>query len=155
MIDALLRIALKVAYRGLQVWAWLVHPTVRGAFVAVWFDGELLLVKNTYRDGTTLPSGRVGRNEEMRAAAQRELAEEVGIVVDANELEPACEFEAEFENRHEHVAFFEWHPVVRPAVRIDNREVGWAAFVPEPALEHEPLLAHVLRYLMIRRQNRG
>jgi ADP-ribose pyrophosphatase YjhB (NUDIX family) len=42
-------------------------------------DGEILLVRPSYREGWSVPGGLVRRRETPRDAAQRELREEVGL----------------------------------------------------------------------------
>ena len=44
-------------------------------------DGRVLLVCQSYRPGWALPGGIVDRGEEPRAAAERELVEELGLSV--------------------------------------------------------------------------
>ena len=45
-------------------------------------DGQVLLVRQSYRDGWAAPGGLLQRGEEPDAAARREVKEEVGIDVD-------------------------------------------------------------------------
>ncbi len=51
---------------------------------------ELLIVKPNYRDYWLLPGGIVEENESPRAAAIRELKEEIGLDIDADRLEFAA-----------------------------------------------------------------
>jgi 8-oxo-dGTP diphosphatase len=79
--NALWRAAHRVA-----TWLWdtrnfLLRPTITGAIVLVRTNGELLLIRTSYRPWFTVPGGRVERGEEPRHAAVRELREEVGIAV--------------------------------------------------------------------------
>lgn len=55
--------------------------TGRGVKVVVLYKNRILLIKNSYRDGWTLPGGGVKRNETPIQAAIREVKEEVGLVV--------------------------------------------------------------------------
>jgi len=48
--------------------------------------GDILLVKPTYKDGWEIPGGLVEANESPRAAAEREVAEELGITLRAGPL---------------------------------------------------------------------
>jgi len=154
VLDAFVRAGNRVAFRVLRLWWFIRRPHVRGAFVAVWHDGALLLIRNSYRGGETIPCGRIERGETPRAGARRELREEVGMDVPESQLTPALEFELEFEHKHDHAHIFEWQPPERPDVRVDRREVVWGEFVPEAELAARPLAPHVVRYLAWR-QRRG
>lgn len=48
--------------------------------------GRVLLVKPTYKDGWEIPGGYVEKGESPRAAAIREVSEELGVDVDVTEL---------------------------------------------------------------------
>lgn len=52
-----------------------------GAIGAVVVDGEVLLVRQSYRRGWGVPGGLLGRREPPDTAVVRELAEEVGVAV--------------------------------------------------------------------------
>jgi 8-oxo-dGTP pyrophosphatase MutT (NUDIX family) len=45
-------------------------------------DGDLLLVRQSYRDGWGVPGGLLRRREEPADGARREAEEEVGVVVE-------------------------------------------------------------------------
>ncbi len=70
------------------LWTTLTYPVLRwirphrmGAFTFVFDDQhQVLLVRQTYRDGWFLPGGGVNRKEHLEAAARRELYEETGII---------------------------------------------------------------------------
>lgn len=151
MLDALFRIAFIAAYRVMRVWWFVRRPPERGAFVAVWFEGELLLIRNSYRSGETLPCGHIGRRESPRAAAKRELFEEVGIDVPEEDLREATDFTIVHDYKDDHAFIFEWTARERPRIQVDNREVIWGEFVPEAALDARPLVPHVRLYLEWRR----
>ena len=147
MIDALVRAVYFAGYRVMRVWWFLLRPNVRGAYVAVWHDDHLLLIRNSYRKGETLPCGRIERGESARAAARRELREEVGIDVPEEALVPATDFELVVDFKHDHASVFELHPSQRPAVRVDAREVVWGEFVQAAELSGRPLVPQLSRYL--------
>src|SRR5712692_493303 len=68
-IDRLWQLAIAAAYQLLRLW-WLVRrPAHRGALVALWHDGEILLLRSSYRPGWSLPGGGLARGESAREAA--------------------------------------------------------------------------------------
>jgi ADP-ribose pyrophosphatase YjhB (NUDIX family) len=155
MVDAAFRLAFIVAYRVLRVWWFIRRPNERGAFVAVWHGDELLLIRNSYRKGETIPCGHIGRRETPRAAARRELREEVGMDVPESELSEATDFSLVHSYLHDHAYIFEWFPDERPEIRVDRREVIWGEFVPEASLDARALVPQVRIYLKWRRERVG
>jgi len=146
--DRLWRVALTVAYRLMLAWWFLRRPDGDGVHVAVWHEGRLLLIRNSYRAGVTVPSGGIHRGEKPLDAARRELREEVGIEVSPDELVAACEFVVPFEYKSDHGYVFELHCDTEPEIRIDQREVVWGAFVPRDEIERLSRLSpHLRRYL--------
>ena len=153
MLDALWRVALRLAYRSLRVWWWLRQPEAHGAYVAVWRGERLLLIRNSYRRGETVPCGAIARGETPRAAARRELAEEVGIRVPEERLVDAGHHSVEFESKLDHASFFELGLEADEEdveIRVDRREVVWGEFVVEDELGRRPLVPHVRAYLAAR-----
>ncbi len=147
MVDLVVRLALTMAYQCLRVWWRVAHPTGQGAFVAVWHADTLLLIRNSYRAGETTPCGGIDPGETPREAARRELREEVGIDVPEAALRFACQIELHHQGKCDVASFFELHCESPPAVRIDGREVSWAAFVPRRELPGRPLVPHLEAYL--------
>jgi 8-oxo-dGTP pyrophosphatase MutT (NUDIX family) len=133
--DAAIRGAMRVAYR-LQLGCWYVRrPSILGAYVAVWHDGRLLMIRNSYRKRDSLPAGGVRRGETPLDAAVRELGEEVGIAVSPERLAYHGEILTESQYAKDHAHFFELHCTAEPEVQVDRREVVWAGFLrPEDAL---------------------
>jgi 8-oxo-dGTP diphosphatase len=149
LVDAIWRTGYRAAYLLLRVWWKIRTPTHRGAYVALWRGDDLLLIRNSYRGGVTVPCGNIDRGESPREAARRELEEEVGIRVDLDALEFACDFDLSFEAKTDHAYFFELQspPDARIDVRIDRREVIWADFCPRGSLDNVALAPHVRAYL--------
>src|SRR5438477_12347197 len=85
-VDRLWRLAYYGAYRLLRLWWLLRRPRHRGALVALWHDGKILLVRSSYRARWDLPGGGVRRGEAAEAAARRELDEELGLELPAGAL---------------------------------------------------------------------
>ena len=94
-------------------------------------NGRLLLIRHSYGSGSwMLPGGGIARGEDPLAAAQRELAEETGLV-----LHGARCFAVVEEPLHgtvNRVHLFTGRAVGAP--RIDGREVVAAAFFATDAL---------------------
>jgi 8-oxo-dGTP diphosphatase len=133
--DALWRAAHRVA-----AWLWdtrnfLLRPKITGAIVLVRTNGELLLIRTSYRPWYTVPGGRVERGEEPRQTAARELHEEVGIRIAPDALLALGEFVVHHSWIEDHVHAFELTLPEPPALRIDQREVVWAGFRRESALD--------------------
>jgi 8-oxo-dGTP diphosphatase len=146
-VDRLWQLALLIAYRLLLVW-WLARrPPHRGALVAVWHGGEILLLRSSYRPGWSLPGGGIARGETPREAAARELREEVGLVVAAASLHEAQAVELICEHRPNHTTIFELAVAQRPTLRLDNREIVAAAFHPPGAVDLVEVGPHIGRYL--------
>jgi 8-oxo-dGTP pyrophosphatase MutT (NUDIX family) len=77
-------VAYRAAHRLRLVWWQVRRPRVRGCRILA-FDitGNVLLVRHSYGSGRwMLPGGGLGRNEDAVAGARRELAEEVGCLLD-------------------------------------------------------------------------
>lgn len=150
MWNKLYRGALWLGYRALIVKWRLKRPTLQGAYVAVWHGDRLLLIRNSYKRGETLPCGGLKRGESHRAAARRELAEEVGIDVNEGDLTFRCTVRARGRYADDHAQFFEINLADEPHIKLDQREVIWAGFCPAANLPNRPLIAPVRLYLAAR-----
>jgi 8-oxo-dGTP pyrophosphatase MutT (NUDIX family) len=137
----------RVAYRLMKVYWKALRPLNHGALVAIWHDGRVLLVKNSYVDYYSLPGGYVKRGEHPSEAAARELREELSLEVDPSQLELEIDVTHDWEGRRDHVVIFDLHLDHAPRVKVDNREVVAAEFLtPEQALTRKlfpPLRRHV------------
>ncbi len=147
MLDFLARFALRTGYRALRIWWQIRRPVLTGSYVAVWHGDRLLLIRNSYKSGETLPCGGLKRGETHRGAARRELKEEVGIEVEERQLVFACEIEVEGPLATDRAHFFELEVATEPTVEIDHREVVWAGFFPLEELDERPLIRSVRAYL--------
>jgi 8-oxo-dGTP pyrophosphatase MutT (NUDIX family) len=123
------------------------RPRLRGAAVAVWHEGRILVVRNSYRSLLSLPAGGLRRGEDPREAARRELEEEVGIAVPAGALRYAREIVWRVAYAEDHVHLFELHVAEAPALRVDRREVVSAEFLPPDEAIARGLAEYVRRYL--------
>jgi len=146
--DLLFRVAYRCAYKMMRTYWGLFHPTTHGALVALWHDGRILLVQNSYVPYRSLPGGYVNRSETGRDAAVRELREETGFEVRPFELRLALDQWHKWEGKNEHIEIFELELKEPITIRVDNREVIEASFVePEKALAMElfPPLREVIQ----------
>lgn len=118
----------------------------------MWNQGELLLVKNSYRSHYTLPGGYVHPGEAAQDAAVRELQEECDIKVSPSDIRVAYEATKLFENRNDTVTIVELDVEHRPNIAIDNREVVWAGFRTPQDVLALPIVPHLREYLLERQQ---
>jgi 8-oxo-dGTP diphosphatase len=148
--DYSLQLAFKVAHRMLRTY-WLVRrPYTRGALVAVWNQGDVLIVKNSYRKQYTLPGGYIRTHESPAEAGARELAEECGIYVQPEKIKEVYQRIHSFEFREDDVTIGEIEIADRPPIRIDHREVVDARFFSVAAAQKLPLVPHLAEYLSSR-----
>jgi len=145
--DRLWRLGLRAAHRVLRAWWQLRRPLVHGAWVALWCEDRLLVVRNSYRGDLSLPSGGIRRREPPRQAAARELREEVGIAISPERLRFAGVVAVDYEGKRDRAHFFELELDSPPAIRVDRREVVEAAFRTPQELAGQPLVPHVRVYL--------
>lgn len=156
-VDAAYRFVYRLAFRLLRGWWLLRRPDHAGAIIAVWVEGRVLLVRQSYRATLTFPGGGIGRGETARAAAQRELGEEVGLVADETALAFAGDWTGWWDHRRDRVAIFELRLSTMPPLRLDNREIVGAILLPPEEALARPLPPFVRGYLEdgIRKAPRG
>jgi ADP-ribose pyrophosphatase YjhB (NUDIX family) len=123
VIDWIVQLGLKGAYRLMQAYWAVRRPSTHGALVAVWHDGRVLLVRNSYHRYYAFPGGYVRWSETSRQAAARELAEEVGIRVEPEQLELGLDVVHEWEHHPDRVEIWELEVDRPPRTEVDNREV--------------------------------
>jgi 8-oxo-dGTP diphosphatase len=146
-LDAGYRLAYRLAFRALRVGWFLRRPAHRGAIVAVWHAGRVLVVRPSYRRTLDLPGGGIARGEAAVAAACRELGEEVGIIVAPAALTLALEMTAWWDYRRDHVSIFELRLDTAPAIRVDRREITGAEFMAPAAMLAGKISPFVRAYL--------
>lgn len=132
------RLFFRSAYLCMRVYWHVCNPETRGALVAVWHDGAMLLIKNSYVSYRSLPGGYVKEGESPEQAAVRELAEEVGIEVSSDRLSLATHQQLSWEGKRDNVWIFSLTLNSPPEIIVDGWEVESACFLaPEAALQHK------------------
>ena len=152
-MNAIARLFLRLAAIGFRIFCWLFRPKVVGAAVLVWQDGSLLLVQPSYRRWLTVPGGHVSRREEPRAAAARELQEEVGVRVPADALVNLGVFVVNHSYNEDHVHVYACEMPSDQTVAVDQREILSARFARPDTLAGQelwPPLRELLRRGLVR-----
>lgn len=148
-LDRGIQIGFVVAHRMLRAYWAVRRPHTRGALVAVWHSGALLVVKNSYRNEHTLPGGYQRAGETSAEAGARELAEECGIFVDPARIRDAYRGTHPFEFRRDEVTILEVDIERRPdVISIDHREVTWAGFKQPEEILKMRIVPHLRDYIL-------
>jgi 8-oxo-dGTP diphosphatase len=148
LVDRAWRLVYWLGYRAARQWWRIRRPDHHGAMIAVWLDGRILGVRQSYSTRMTWPGGGIHAGEEPAHAAQRELREEVGLAVSAEHLVLIRRMSCEYDYRHDHVCIFELHLTASPTLTLDGREITSAAFMrPEDmlAVKAPPFIHRYLR----------
>jgi 8-oxo-dGTP diphosphatase len=147
LCNAAIRRGYQCGYLMLRAW-WLVRrPHTRGAAVALWHEGKVLLVRTSYRNCYSLPGGFVQRSESSLQAARRELREELGIDLPEQALRHAWHGTILFESRQDTIDIWEASMDSRPAVHVADREIVRADWMAPSAALGRRLLPHLIAYL--------
>lgn len=118
-VDRAYRVAYRLAYPIMRRW-WRLTKRHQGVVVAVWLDDTVLAVRHSYKKhGLSLVYGSVGRREDPRLTAARELQEEVGVIIDREAL---CRV---IPTMH----LYEAQLAEKPELVVDRREIVEACFV--------------------------
>ena len=147
IVDALYRVAYRMAYPVWRFYLRQFRTRTQGAQVAVWNNDQVLLIRNSYRKTYAFPGGYIKNGENTATAASRELCEETGISVPTGQLRFSFACSYTCGNLEGHDDIYECQLENEPSICIDKREVVKARFVtPDTALAL-PLEKHVRHYL--------
>ena len=146
LVDRAWQMSYRVAFPLAQACWRLRRAQPTGALVAVYFRDSLLLVRSSYRKSWNFPGGYLKCNEAPEEAAERELLEEVGVKVDTS-LSPMGFLRNLSGGCSGTVHFFEICLDAAPDLRVDNREIVAAEFVPFERIANFDLTAPVSAYL--------
>lgn len=99
-------------------------------------EGQVLLVRHTYRPGWHFPGGGVELNQTLEAALERELEEETGLR--PTERSVLIGIFANFQSfPSDHIALFRVARFERVRAFIPNREIAEARFFPRRQLPRD------------------
>ncbi len=147
LLDRGFQLAYVCAYRAMRTYWKVRRPTTHGTLIALWNRDEVLLVRNSYVPYYCLPGGYLQRGETARAAAVRELHEEVGITAEPDKLELVLDRTHDWEGKRDHVQIFALESVVSAQRRggpsrgrrrgvVDARARALAGALPAAARGH-------------------
>ena len=142
-----MRTAYRCAHLMLRSYWFVRRPRTNGALAALWHDGRLLLVKNSYRRQYSLPGGYVRPGEDPRAAASREVREEIRVAIAPERFELAYHGTRPFEFRSDTLDIYEAALDAEPEVRIDEVEIVWAGWKTPAQARAMDIVPHLAEYL--------
>lgn len=146
--DQIIQSLYKVAYSGHLAINFFLRPQTKGAYVAVWQDEKVLLIRNSYKPAYTLPCGGIEKGETPKDAARRELMEEVGLNLPIDVFLRIYETINYTEFKQDHITLYEVQLTDPLTPKPDGREVIWAGYRElEDALKM-PLFPPVRDYLL-------
>jgi 8-oxo-dGTP diphosphatase len=146
-MNALARLAYRAAYLVARAWWFIRRPHTFGSVVAIWSDGQLLLLRSSYRRDYMLPGGFLKPRETAIDAALRELFEELHLSLPPNALKLGWRGSTTFEHRHDTTTIWEVMLDARPLIYVDGREIVWAGWRTAAEARALPLSPPVQAYL--------
>ena len=146
-MNALAQLAYRGAYLLARAWWFIRRPHTFGSVVAIWHDGQLLLLRSSYRHHYMLPGGFLKSRETAIDAALRELFEELHVSLPPNALKLGWRGSTTFEHRHDTTTIWEVMLDAPPLIYVDGREIVWAGWRTAAEARALPLPPPVQAYL--------
>jgi 8-oxo-dGTP pyrophosphatase MutT (NUDIX family) len=147
LVDAFWRTVYRLGYPCAQLVWRIGRVPGRGASIAVWHDGRLLCVRESYRRGLGLPGGGLNERENPEAAARRELREEVGLDLPPEAFRRRGPLAYRYAGRAIEDILFEVQLEAPLPPQVDNREIVWAGYLTPAAMLAQPMQRGVALYL--------
>jgi len=135
-----------VAFQSLRIVFTITKTRLKGALVAIWHEGRILLIKKSYRKGWSVPGGMVKKGEAWKKAAVRETFEEVGLQIHENDLMFIAEVAGDLGPRDQ-VYLFQVEVDNPVDIEIDRREIRVAEFVEPETAAKRALDKNIRNYL--------
>lgn len=123
------------------------RPHTHGALVAIWWDQRLLLVQASYRNTLSLPGGGLEAGETPRQAAVRELSEELGIAVSAEQLLDPWQISEVSARGRNTLTIYALRAERKPAIRLDGLEIVRYHWLTLHEAQARPITSHLRDYL--------
>jgi 8-oxo-dGTP pyrophosphatase MutT (NUDIX family) len=101
----------------------------------------------SYRRSLSLPGGGIERGETARQAAVRELAEELGLLVDPTQLEDPWQLTEASARGKNSVTIFTMWAAREPVLLLDGLELVASHWLTREEALSRPLVSHVRAYL--------
>ena len=146
LVDIAWQIVFRLGFPVARTWWRLRRVQHVGALAAIHVDQSLLLLRSSYRSAWNFPGGSVRQGETPEVSVRRELAEEIGLVVNAP-LELVGEVSGLWDGRIDRVFLFVLRLDRLPTLQLDNREIIGAQLVPIDDLHKVPLTGPVEAYV--------
>lgn len=129
LVNAFWRAVYRLGYPCAQAVWQVTKKRGRGAAIAVWHDGRLLCVRESYRPRLGLPGGGLNPGEAPAEAARREVFEEVGLALGPDAFREYGALGYRLGQRAIEDILFEVELVQPIEPRVDRREIVWAGYL--------------------------
>jgi len=111
-----------------------------GAIALIEYDGKLLALRQTHRQGVSLPGGLVEKGEHPAAAVAREVLEETGIRIDPGDV-----IATTFETKLRHIdVLFRVTCDAEPTVRVASEATSYEWLTLDQWTDVDPATQRIL-----------